>query len=264
MGAAEVGMLRALLERDIRPDILIGTSIGAWNALWVATHPHATDVTPLVALWKSASLRLFLRGNTLSFVPRLLQRQNYLLSNAAIRRMLGQIFPERDLEDLTFADLAIPLRVNATDIMAGALRTFDSGLLLPAMLATCAIPGVFPPIMIDGQQYVDGGILDNGGVSVAMATGARRIYVMSVAYGGVLTQPISTVRGLLDRSFHLIASRHVRQAIERYEGQAEFIVIEDERINEGSFMGLRQTERLIEAGYEAAVRALDEHAQLGR
>ncbi len=257
LGAAEVGMLRALLERDIHPDLLIGTSIGAWNALWLATHPDATDVAPLEALWLGTSVLRLFGGNALSVLPRLIRNRNYVLSNQGIRRLLGQIFPGRDLDALTFADLAIPLKVNATNIMAGVSTTFERGPLIRAVLASSAIPGVFPPIMIDGQQYVDGGILDNGGVGVAMAAGARRVYVMSVAYGGALKKPIPSVLGLLDRSFHLIASGHVRQAIQRYQDQAEFIVIEDERINESSLIGFHQTKALIKAGYEAAIRALD-------
>lgn len=256
LGATQVGMLRALLERDIHPDLLIGTSIGAWNALWIATHPNDRDVAELETLWKHASLLHLFGRNALSALPRLIANRNYLLSNRGIRRLLQHIFPGRDLDALTFEDLPIPLKVNATNIMQGVSTTFERGLLIPAILASSAIPGVFPPILIDGQQYVDGGILDNGGVSVAIAAGARRIYVMSVAYGGALTEPIPTVLGLVDRCFHLIASRHVRQVIQEYHEQVEFIVIEDERIQEGSLIGFWQTATLIEAGYQAALRAL--------
>lgn len=257
LGATQVGMLRALLERSIRPDILIGTSIGSWNALWLASNLAAPDVAQLADLWQRSSLLRVIGASALTAWPHRLLTRSALLSNHGLRRLIQDIVPNRDIDTLTFANLAIPLKINATDLTLGSSATFSQGPVLPALLASSAIPGIFPPVQLEGHQYVDGGLLDNGGVSVAIEAGAQRVYVLSVAYGGQLKGMLATGLDVLERSFHLIASRHISQAIRHYQHQAQFIVIAANNATDGRLFGFRQTRRLIDAGYRAAIQVLD-------
>lgn len=112
------------------------------------------------------------------------------------------------------------------------------------------------------SNYVDGGLLDNGGVSVAVEAGAEQIYMLSATYGGPSTAPVTNMAELLERSFHVVASEHIHRAILRYEGRARFVVIEDKQAASLSALDFRHPEKLIASGYKAAVAALDHHDAL--
>lgn len=262
LGASQVGMLRALLEHDIMPDLIVGTSIGSWNGLWFAMHPTLASIDALERLWKSVSFFELFGKNVVNVAMNLAVRRPYLVSDEVLRHILQRVAGEHDLQALTFADVTIPFKVTATNIMQGTSAVFDSGPIAPAIFASSAMPGIFPPVIIDGQQYVDGGLLDNGGVGVAVEAGAKKIYILSVTDGGSTDEPSSSLTELLSRSFHLIASGHVHNAIRRYAGQAEFIVIEDREGSKGNTLDFKLTPERIASGYLAAKRTLHQHEML--
>ena len=259
LGASQVGMLRALLERGIRPDLIVGTSIGAWNGLWLAAHPDLASLDALEGIWRSITLMEVLGKNMVNLITNVATRRPYLVSSDGMRRIFQRASVEGNLLDVTFEELAIPFKVTATNIMQGRSEVFEQGLVAPAILASSAIPGMFPPVMIDGQQYVDGGLLDNGGVSVAVEAGARTIYVLSAMYGGPKQQPITTLPDLLLRDSHLISAHQVYDALHRYANRAEFIMIEDEAAGRVSTLDFRHTADLFISGYQAAEKTLGRH-----
>jgi len=189
-GALHVGALRALLEAGIRPDMLVGTSIGAWNAAWLAQSPTLDGVEALANIWMSLRPGQILLGQRRPMWPRALRG---LLMLSALRRVAGgcaslytdtglrQILAER-LGDLTFEDLALPLSVIATNLSHGGRAVFQRGPLVDAVLASSAIPGIFPPVNVGGALYADGGMVDGCSVETAIELGARRIFVLAIGY----------------------------------------------------------------------------------
>lgn len=191
-GALQVGALRALLECGERPDVIVGTSIGAWNGSLLAQNPNATGIAALEAAWELATPARILIGRDLpsnspqqaiamarvaSAAQRMAAWQPSLYSDVGLRHIIA-----RTIGETNFEDLAVPLRVVTCDLTHGARVIFSGGPLGPAVLASSAIPGIFPPVRIGESVYVDGGILDNVSVETALELGARRIFVIDVSY----------------------------------------------------------------------------------
>ena len=262
LGASQVGMLRALLERGIQPDLVVGTSIGAWNGLWIAAHPDLASLAKLERIWKSISLTELLGANPINLVANLASKRPYLVTNDGMQRILRRASDLGEFTDLTFEQLPVTLKVTASNLMRGTTEVFDQGIIAPTILASSAIPGLFPPVLIAGQQYVDGGLLDNGGVGVAVAAGAKLIYIMSVMYGGEAPTPITNLIDLLVRSTQLVAASHVHNAMSRYAQSAEFVLIEDATSAKNSSLDFHHASQYFASGYLAAQQALEQHDKL--
>lgn len=183
LGAVEVGMLRALFRAQILPDVLVATSIGAINAAMVAVDPAPSVIDDLVRLWASSEMSE-VYGDS---VPRQMRRfatRNHLHNPAPLKRML-----ERHLgKNLTFADLKVPLHLVAASIERSAEHWFTDGAVLPAVMAAAAVPGVLPPLAIDGEHFIDGSIVCPTPVGRAVDLGATDIYVLQV---GRIDKPLA-------------------------------------------------------------------------
>lgn len=182
LGASEVGMLRALIEAGHRPDLVLGTSVGAINGAVVAADPTPGCVTTLVETWESMS------GSELFSGP--LKR---LRVAAATRTHLHSIEPlrallEAKLGPIGIEDLAVPFQCCAASIERAAETWFDSGPLASAVAASCAVPGMFPPVEIGGEHYLDGGLVNSLPVGRAVTLGANVIFVLHV---GRIEQPLT-------------------------------------------------------------------------
>jgi NTE family protein len=186
LGAVEVGMLRALFRAGIRPDLVFGTSIGAVNGALVAADPTETVTSRLVRLWTSPEASE-VYGDSIARQVRRFAARTHLHSPRPLRRLL-----EAELgETTTFADLAVPFRCCAASIERAAEHWFGSGLLVPAVLASAAVPGLLPPVEIDGEHFIDGGIVNSIPVGEAVQAGARQIFVLQV---GRIERPLSPPR----------------------------------------------------------------------
>lgn len=175
-GAVELGMLQALLERDIYPDLLVGTSIGAMNAAAVANEPNLSVIDTLTESWKSPEAQKIYGDSWYSQAARALRTQTHIISPDPLRQLLEGILGPNP----SFSDLPVPLKVVAANIENSRERVFDSGPLIPAIMASAAVPGLFPPTEIDGLHYVDGGVVNSIPVSPAVEAGATEIYVLQV------------------------------------------------------------------------------------
>jgi NTE family protein len=174
LGAHEVGMLRALAEAGIRPDLIVGTSIGAINGVLVAADP-AGGAARLSQMWQGDELRLAFSDRLWSRAARLMRSGTHLHSFEPLRRMLEQTLPGAD-----FADLKLPFQCVAASIEHAAARWFSTGPVVPAVMASCAVPGLLPPVEIDGDHYFDGGLVHSIPVGRAVALGASTVYVLHV------------------------------------------------------------------------------------
>lgn len=175
LGSVHVGMLQALLETGIKPDVIVGTSIGAVNAAHLAADPSLENVDRLRELWCDVRA-----GAIFPLSPfhnaRALFREGGFFSVHLWRRFLEQRAQFQNIEDA-----AVPLRITATDYEEGRSVVFDSGSVIDAVLASTALPGIFPPFEIDGRYYLDGSISDQLPLKVALDAGAHTVYVMAVS-----------------------------------------------------------------------------------
>jgi NTE family protein len=175
LGAVEVGMLRALLRTGITPDLVVGTSIGAVNGVLVAADPTEAVTDRLVQLWASPEASE-VYGDSVARQLRRFAARTHLHSPGPLKRLL-----ERELgPSPIFADLAVPFQCCAASIERAAEQWFDEGPLVPAVLASSAVPGLLPPIAIAGEHYVDGGIVNSIPVGRAVELGATTIFVLQV------------------------------------------------------------------------------------
>ncbi len=185
LGAHEVGMLRALEQAGIRPDVVVGTSVGAINGAFVAADP-AGAAARLDQIWQGAALQEAFSETLWGRAARLARSGTHLHSIEPLRRMLGDMLPARD-----FGDLELPFQCVAASIEHASARWFSSGPIVPAVLASCAVPGLLPPVEIDGEHYFDGGLVDSIPVGRAVALGASVVYVLQV---GRIDRPLSVPR----------------------------------------------------------------------
>ena len=187
LGAVEVGMVRALLRHGIQPDIIVGTSIGAVNGVLVAADPTERVTGRLAALWASPEAREVYGDSAPRQLARFARRGTHLHSPKPLRDML-----RRELGPVTsFADLPVRFECCAASIERAAEHWFADGELIPAVLASSAVPGLLPPIRIDGEHFIDGGIVNSIPVGRAVELGAGTVYVLQV---GRINRPLVAPR----------------------------------------------------------------------
>jgi len=182
LGAAEVGMLRALLERGIRPQLVVGTSIGAINGAMLANDPSIETVTRLTKLWSMIA-------KTGPFAASISSRLGSLWRSSGVHAyptdrldsLLREQLPDR------FEDLDVPFWCCAASIERSAETWFHDGPLLPAVRASAALPGVFPPVGIGGEHFIDGGVVNSIPLDRARKLGATEAFVLQV---GRIEQPL--------------------------------------------------------------------------
>jgi NTE family protein len=279
-GAMQVGMLRALLERGERPDVVVGTSIGAWNGSWLARNPTLDRLDELVRIWHGLTPAKVLLGYEPNGAA-LTRSIPGMLMLAAVRRMTqgyASLYPDagtrqlamRLIGDATFEDLPVPLRIVATDLTRGTRAIFGSGPLVPAVIASSAIPGIFPPVRIGGHLYVDGGALDNASLDVALDLGARRMFVLNVGYntatetaahwagepalGGerVRGNGSHPLAGVLERTTQVVTNYQLDRAVRRLPPGIEFHLIRPLQPSPGGTLDFGRSAEWIEQGYAIA------------
>jgi len=250
LGAVQVGMLRALFENDCCPDFLIGTSVGAVNAAWVAARPDHDGMGELADIWMS--LR---RGHVFPLSPvtgarGLLGRANHFISNDGLRAVLERHIPYERLEEA-----ALPVHVVATELKSGRAAILSSGPAVPALLASCAIPGVFPPVTINRREYVDGGVANHTPITVAMELGATKIFVLPVGYPWLNKEPTNAL-GMALHALARIVEQKLDAEVEANRAAADIHVLPALDIADVSPADFSHTKELIDWGYKAAKRYL--------
>jgi NTE family protein len=175
LGAHEVGMLRALAESSVIPDVILGTSIGAVNGALFAADPTVEGVTQLTRLWLESNLTEMNAAGLLRRAGTLARTRTHVQSLTEVRERLVRALPVARVEELR-----VPFQCVAASIERAAEHWFDSGDLADVVLASCAVPGVLPPVKIGDEHFIDGGIVNSIPVARAVALGARTIYVLQV------------------------------------------------------------------------------------
>jgi NTE family protein len=176
LGAVEVGMLQALMEMGVRPDIVVGTSVGALNGALVAHDPRPEVVVELRAMWQTAfSDRRVYRDGPMRQLRRAARTGTHLHSSEGLRSAL-----QRALGDARFEDLPVHFECCAASIERAAEHWFTTGSVVDAVVASAAVPGLLPPAEVNGEHFLDGGIVNSIPVGRAAALGAERLFVLQV------------------------------------------------------------------------------------
>jgi NTE family protein len=175
LGAAEVGMLQALFDHGAHPDLIVGTSVGAINGVLVAADPAPSAVDRLRAVWEELASQQIFAGSVLGRMRTLVRTRTHVHRPDPLRELLQAHLPVE-----TFADLRVPFQCVAASIERAAERWFTDGALVDAVLASCAVPGLLPPVELEGEHYLDGGLVHSIPVGRAVALGADTIYVVHV------------------------------------------------------------------------------------
>lgn len=179
-------MLRALLERDIVPDLVVGTSVGAINGAAVASDPTPATVAQLARTWADIERSDVFAGSLLGRLATLARTGTNLHTNDALRAALTEALPIPLIEDLP-----VHFECVAASIERAAEHWFTAGSIVDAVLASSAVPGILPPVQIGDEHFIDGGIVNSIPVNRAVELGATRIFVMHV---GRLDRPLEPPR----------------------------------------------------------------------
>ena len=260
LGAVEVGMLRALLERGIVPDLVLGTSVGALNGALVAREPHLDVVDRLTGLWAATAQSRDVYGDRpLRTVRRAVTSGTHIYSPQPLRDRL-----ERELGGVTFEDLPVTFQVCAASIERAAEHWFDSGRVVDAVVPSAAVPGLLPPAEIDGEHYLDGGIVNSIPLGRAVACGATRVFVLQV---GRIDRPLAVPRRPWEvaRVSFEISRRHRfhRELASLPAGVAAHVLPSgggsprDDSLL--SYRDFASVARRIDAGYRASAAYLEQH-----
>lgn len=219
LGAVQVGMLQALHDASIRPDFLVGTSVGALNAAWVCAGSSASSLDTLADVWRS--LR---RSQVFPAGPRgvlgLLGRRDAFVDPSGLRRLLERHLPYERVEAAS-----VPLHVVVTDVLSGRDVLLSSGPLVDVILASAAIPGVFPPVRIRDRWFMDGGVVNNAGVSHAIGLGASTIYVLPTGWSCALERPPSSAVGMAMHGLAVLVQHRLADDVEHYASEVDLRVV---------------------------------------
>ena len=224
-GAAQVGVLQALFEAGVEaPAAIVGTSVGALNGASIAAYPSLAGTMMLREVWMSRPALSVFEAHPLGFIA------------SGVRREQLSAFPQQNVRRLidraqaltgitTFEELRVPLAVVATDLNAGKPAVFRSGSLTPALLASTAIPGVFPMVRINDREHLDGGIVENTPLHIAVDDGAKEILAVSLMAGGEFERSPAGFGELIARTLQLSLHHQMLSDYERLRDRSRMVVL---------------------------------------
>lgn len=220
LGAIQVGMLRTLLARGFTADLVVGSSVGAINAAYFAGDPTAAGVSRLEAIWRGLRRSDVFPAPALGGLLGLLSRRDYFVEPGNLARLLARHLPYQRLEEAR-----LPCHIVATDLLEGIELRLARGPVIPALLASAAIPGVFPAVRVDGCTLVDGGVANHTPISAAVELGATRVIVLPTGYSCALEAPPKGAIAVALQSFNILIMRQLIGALQRFRQQAEILIV---------------------------------------
>lgn len=244
LGAYQVGVIDAFATAGVRPQLIVGTSVGAINGTYWAFHPGPDAGQELLEIWLSCGRRTLFPDRLAPVAKRFLAGDDHLFGIGGLRRLLLRRFDE----SLELEESSIPAAVVVTDASTGGRTVLTSGRALDAVLASCAIPGLYPPVAIGGRPYCDGGVVAHCDVESAVEAGMASAVAVDV--GG----EVPAMRGPLGgfaRAASFALRRQSDQAYRLAAQELDLFVIRSEVMVAPSLGDFRHTKRLFEAGRDA-------------
>lgn len=252
LGSIEVGALKALVERGIKPDIVLGTSVGSLNGAMFAYEPTLDQVKNIEKIWRNIKVWDVFTPSPLTPVINITTAGQHMISPKNLRKLIAEKLPfER------FNETKVPLYIIGTDIKTGEEIVFDKGLVKEALMSSAAIPGVFPVQHMDNNAIVDGGLINNAPISTAVRLGAEKIIIFPIGVPSAEQEPKNLMEMLI-HSFIYLLNRQLTTDIYLYKDKAELIIVPPPNpINVGPH-DFSKSAQLIDSAYNRASKWLDE------
>ena len=219
LGAAQVGMLAELCAAGERPELVVGVSAGAINAAFFAREPTERTVTKMAALWAAMTTRSALGLSWRSLLG-VIGLTDHVATAAGLRALLT-----RELGYRSFAETQVPLHVVCADSLTGQEVTISRGAVIDAVVASSAIPGIFPAVTIDERQLVDGAVAANTPIATAIRLGADRLLVLPAGFACALPRPPTRPLARAMHAITLLGARQLRHDFDRYAATVAIHVV---------------------------------------
>lgn len=221
LGAIQVGMLRALYERGIAPDIIVGTSAGALNGAFIASRPQTVETADALSeVWRSLRRGQVFPLNPLTGLLGFLGSRDHLVPDSGLRRLIA-----RHIECEQLEALALPLHVVAVDVITGEELRLSSGPVVDAVMASASIPAVLAPVSWGDRELMDGGVANNTPISHAVELGASEIYILPTGHACALEEPPGGALGMALHAISLLTHRRLIDDVEKHRDDAALIVL---------------------------------------
>ena len=253
LGAIQVGMLRALYERGIVPDFVVGTSVGAVNGAFIASRPKTAEtVDALGDIWRGLRRGQVFPLNPLTGLLGFVGSRDHLVPDSGLRRLVSRHLDVERLEDLP-----TPLHTVAVDVVTGEELRLSAGSVLDAVMASAAIPAVLPPVRWGEHELMDGGVANNTPISHAVELGASEIYVLPTGHACALEDPPKGALAMALHALSLLTHRRLIDDIEKHRGEVKLIVLPPPCPLAVQPVDFSHAGALIERSYEDAGDFLD-------
>jgi NTE family protein len=260
LGAVEVGMLAALRERDIRPDVIVGTSVGALNGAWLAGHPD-NPIDDLAQVWNGLHRNDVFPTDARRGILALTGRRRSLFDSDPLRALIDRHVTFEKLEDAP-----TPLHVVAVEVLTGRDVLLSTGPAVDSVLASAALPALFDPVAIGSVGYMDGGVGNNTPISHAVGLAdVDEIWVLCAGHACALDEPPDSAVAMALHALSLLLHKQLVVDVERYEKTVELHVLPPLCPLTVSPVDFSHSAELIDRSYEASTRWLEEdHPPVGQ
>jgi NTE family protein len=260
LGAIQAGMLLALYERGIAPDVVVGTSVGAINGAYIASRPPTAETAHrLGEVWRGVHRAEVFPFNPATALIGFAGRRNYTVPSGALRRLI-----EGELEFGRLEDAPVPVHVIAVDLFTGREVRLSEGPAADAILASSAIPGVFAPVEWGDTELIDGGVANNTPISHALELGCDLIYVLPTGTACDLCEAPHGTLGMAVHAMSLLVQQRLSAEIQQMRDDARVILLPPPCPITVQPTDFSRAGELIGRGYAGAVKALDGAAGPGR
>lgn len=251
LGAVQAGMLRALYEHQIIPDVIVGCSVGAINGAAFAAEPNQRGLHRLERIWArmaDGNPDIMPNRGFLPLAVQMARKGASLHSQDELKVLL-----ESELLDGDISDLAIPFSCVATDMDSAEEWWFQEGPLLPALLASSALPGIFPPVEIDGRTFYDGGVVREVPLPSAVELGATKIYLLHPGhFGGKSSDDVVRPFDVLIHAYWTARASRLEEEIDNLSDSIELVRLPAGDFTELRFDDFSQGRELSQVAYEAS------------
>ena len=251
LGALQAGILRALFRTPYRPDLIVGTSAGALNGAFLSFQPDAEGADDLVNIWSSLRDKSLFMFNPLRVAYQMFTQKLCLFNSDLLEELVVQYAPADD-----FGATKIPLYITTTNLSRGRKEVFHEGPISRAILASTALPGFFCPVEIDGDQYVDGGVLANLDLQTALDLGATEILAIDLTRCIDGQRPDSMV-SLWMQTLDVIQRERVESEMARLAPKAHITLIQPGIETSQSLSSFNKVEQLMDEGQAFGEKVID-------
>ncbi len=233
-GIAHIGALKALEEHQLAPSQIAGTSAGA-----IVGGLYASGCSP------DEILEFFKSVNPFSITNYAVNKPGFV-NTEKLHSLFKEFLPEDSFESLN-----IPLSITATNVLDGSLKIFREGPLIDAILASAAFPGIFTPVKIEDNYYVDGGTLNNFPVDLVKKDTDKVIGVYVNPFEKISFSELKYFYNVVERAFQIRSAN---------DSQAKFdhcdLLICPQDLGSYSTFSLKEMDNIFQLGYDATINAL--------